>query len=225
MRNSLSKILSKIGSLFNYVSNKVYISPFGDQKTLFRKDIGDSTNKLSFLDENSVVFDVGGYEGQWASNIYGKYNSNIHIFEPVPNFSVEIQHRFEKNKKIKVNKFGLSDKTETKKISVGGDGSSTIKKISEEKIDIKLVDVIEYIKQNNIRKIDLIKINIEGGEYALLNRLIDYGYMKNINYVLVQFHNFFPEAKKEMQEIKDKLKNSHNPVYQYEFIWELWKQN
>lgn len=224
MRNLFSVILSKIGGLFKYLSNKVYKSPLKKQKGLFVKQIGSSTKKLSFLTENSIVFDVGGYEGQWASDIYGMYSCNILIFEPVLDFAAKIKDRFEKNQKIKVNQFGLGDKTETTLINVSADGSSSIKNVSDQKIDIKLVDIMEFIKQNNIQKIDLIKVNIEGGEYALLNRLIDSGYINNIDSILVQFHNFFPEARSEMQKIQSKLKQSHIPVYQYEFIWELWRK-
>lgn len=37
-------------------------------------DKGDSTHRLNYdLDENSIVFDVGGYLGKWAELIYAKY--------------------------------------------------------------------------------------------------------------------------------------------------------
>jgi len=224
MRNLLSQGLSKIGGLFKYLSNKVYVSPFKKQKGFFVKQVGDSTKQLSFLNENSLVFDVGGYVGQWASDIYGMYNCHIYIFEPVQYFVENIKKRFERNKKININSFGLGGKNETISINVSADGSSTIKKVSNNKTDVKIVDIIEFIKQNNIQKIDLIKINIEGGEYELLNRLIDSGFIHNIDNILVQFHNFFPEAKNEMNEIKDILSYSHKPIYQYEFIWELWSK-
>jgi hypothetical protein len=107
---------------------------------------------------------------------------------------------------------------------VSKDGSSTIKNIGT-KIEIELIDIVEYIKKNNIRKIDLIKINIEGGEYALLNRLIDTNYIKNTENILIQFHNFFPEARNKMLSLHKKSSTTHSPIYQYEFIWELWKLN
>ena len=122
-----------------------------------------------------------------------------------------------------MNAFGLSDKTQTAEITLSDDGSSTVNKNSDKKTQVSLVDIIEFVDQNKISKIDLIKINIEGGEYALLDRLIDSGYIKNIDCVLVQFHNFFPEAKTEMEKIRNSLAKTHAPVYQYEFVWEFWK--
>lgn len=221
MRNILSISLSKIGSLFKYLSNKVYVSPFKHQKGLFREKIGSSTDQLSFLNEDSLVFDVGGYEGQWASDIYGMYNCNIHIFEPVPLFVKNIQKRFNQNKKIKVNNFGLSSKNADTLIYMNKDGSSTIKKDGVQ-TSIKLIDISDYVSQYSITKIDLLKINIEGGEYELLQRLIESGYIKNIGAILVQFHNFFPQARARMTDLRTQLSTTHSPVYQFEFIWELW---
>jgi hypothetical protein len=46
-------------------------------------DRGDQTHRLNYeLDANSVVFDLGGYEGEWARDIYCLYGSFIYIFEP-----------------------------------------------------------------------------------------------------------------------------------------------
>jgi hypothetical protein len=40
-----------------------------------------------------MVFDVGGYEGQWSSDIFSKYVCHIHIFEPVPEYAEQIASR------------------------------------------------------------------------------------------------------------------------------------
>jgi hypothetical protein len=40
-----------------------------------------------------MVFDVGGYEGQWSSDIFSKYVCHIHIFEPVPEYADQIASR------------------------------------------------------------------------------------------------------------------------------------
>ena len=44
-------------------------------------DNGDKTHRLNYdLDENAIVFDLGGYEGQWSSDIFSKYCCHIYIF-------------------------------------------------------------------------------------------------------------------------------------------------
>ena len=46
---------------------------------------GDYTYRLNYdsLDKNSIVVDLGGYKGQWASDIFSKYQSRVFVFEPV----------------------------------------------------------------------------------------------------------------------------------------------
>jgi hypothetical protein len=67
------------------------------------------------------------------------------------------------------------------------------------------------------------KINIEGGEYDLLNKIIDSGLIKNISIIHVQFHHFIPNAEIELKKIYTKLSLTHKPLYRYHFVWETWE--
>ncbi|KKS56013.1 MAG: Methyltransferase FkbM family, partial [Candidatus Magasanikbacteria bacterium GW2011_GWA2_42_32] len=62
------------------------------------------------LNENSLVFDVGGYKGQGASDLFSMYLPTIYIFEPRAEYAQAMEKRFKKNNKIKVFNFGLSNK-------------------------------------------------------------------------------------------------------------------
>jgi len=106
------------------------------------------------LNENSLVFDVGGYKGQGASDIFSMYLPTIYIFEPRAEYAQAMEKRFKKNNKIKIFNFGL--------------------------------------------------LNI-------------------ITNLQIQFHNFFPDAKKKMMDIHKELRKTHNLVYQYEFVMENWQ--
>jgi hypothetical protein len=74
----------------------------------------------------------------------------------------------------------------------------------------------------SVEKIDLIKINIEGGEYELLSRLIETGLIDKINNIQVQFHEVTSTSLSEMHIIQQSLSKTHKPTYQYEFVWENW---
>ena len=68
------------------------------------------------------------------------------------------------------------------------------------------------------------KINIEGGEYDLLDSLISADIVQSIANIQVQFHDFLiKDAKEKMRKIQEKLSLTHEPTYQYEFVWENWK--
>lgn len=212
-----------------------YLQKIKKISKIFKKDLHatrigffkKNTDKLIRLDyelnENSIVFDVGGYEGQWASDLYAMHNCNIYVFEPIVKYAEFIKKRFKKNTKIKVFAFGLGGKNQKNDIALDNDGSSLHKK-SNHSIEVEVKDIAELIEKNSIDNIDLIKINIEGGEYELLERLIEKSLINNIKNIQVQFHDFVTNADKRMNEIKNNLKKTHNPTYEYEYVWENWKR-
>ncbi len=184
---------------------------------------GDETLRLNYdLNENSLVFDVGGFEGNWANDIFNKYQCNVYVFEPVSSFIEMIKNRFQNNNKIKVFDFGLSNTTQNAKISLETDRSSVINSSENFEI-IKLKNIAEFIEENDIKSIDLMKINIEGSEYELLNSLIDSNMAQRVKNIQVQFHEFVPDARNKMKAIQQKLSETHELTYQYEFIWENWR--
>ncbi|MCF6129914.1 FkbM family methyltransferase [Flavobacterium sp. AS60] len=185
---------------------------------------GDRTLRLDYdLDADSVVFDVGGYKGEFAADMVEKYNPTIYVFEPIKDFFEIIKGKFSDNKKVKAFNYGLSGKDEEMNISLS-DNSSSVFLETENFETIQLKSIVNFIKSNNITQIDLIKINIEGGEYELLESLIENNcitYFKNIQ---VQFHDFlFDNAKERMNKIQESLSKTHELTYQYEFVWENWK--
>ena len=75
---------------------------------------------------------------------------------------------------------------------------------------------------NKVEEVDLMKINIEGGEYELLEQLIETDMMSKIKDLQIQFHNIASDPEKRMQAIQEALKNSRYLTYQYKFVWENW---
>jgi len=213
LRKIIKKIL-RIGKS-ETTKDKLYAAWFSNN--------GDQTLRLNYnLDEQSVVFDLGGYQGQWASDIFSKYLCNVYIFEPYEKYYQQIKQRFIKNAKIKPFNFGLSNKEERLDLYISGDASS-VYKTGSEKIQIQLKDVIQFLKNHKIEKIDLLKINIEGGEYDLMERLTADPMIQNIANVQIQFHEFVPNSKYRMNEIQRKISETHFLTYSYEFVWENWQ--
>ena len=123
------------------------------------------------LPENSIVFDVGGYRGDWTYELLKKNPSaTVYIFEPVVSFYDNIKNRYKEQSNVKVFNFGLSDKDREVNISVDADSSSVFTGVASQKI--KLESIENFIKNHNIQRVDLIKINIEGEEYRLMENLV-----------------------------------------------------
>jgi FkbM family methyltransferase len=221
----LFKIFRFIGRKILLFAEKFDESSFSVFYKKWREIDGDSTLRLNYeLDSKSLVVDLGGYKGQWASDIYSKYQCNILIFEPVQYFFENIQKRFSKNSNIKVYQFGLSDKSGAFEFSIDSDSTSQfIKNNNTETCEVR--EAVGFFLDQRIEYIDLMKINIEGAEYDLLEHFIETGFIEKINNLQVQFHSFVPNASARMNHIRERLKCTHTPTYQYEFIWEGWVKN
>ena len=220
----LSWVLVKLASACFQTSNKLYQSPPETRVASWIRNQGDKTLRLDYdLNEDSLVFDVGGYEGQWASDIFARFRCAIHIFEPVAAFAAKIERRFFKNDKIIAHRYGLSNDTKMVSIALSEDGSS-IYKLARESERIQLIRAIDFMHQNDVKAIDLVKINIEGGEYDLLDHLIEAEFVRRIDNIQVQFHDFVPNAGARMIQIQQNLLCTHFLTYQYPFVWENWKR-
>jgi len=201
--------------------------PMKERTIPWFRDQGDRTLRLNYdcLDENSLVLDLGGYHGQWASDIFGKYCCSVHIFEPVKLYAENIEKRFKKNPKISVHAFGLGPEDAILPISIANNSSSFFTpEQSEETEEAELVDVTRFLKDHAIDHIDLMKVNIEGGEYDLLDAMIATGDIQKVENLQVQFHDFVPDAVSRMEAIQEQLGQTHQITYQYVFVWENWER-
>jgi len=220
-------------SLYSWVKNKfkiirIRLNPTEREKELerFHKDNGkDLKFKYLKINEQSIVFDLGGYEGNFSSNLFSRSPCKIHIFEPVPEFAKNIKKRFKNNKNITCNPYGLCNNNEEKIINLLKDDTSSYKnqKTNDSNcVKIKLKDIVEYIDQNAIENIDLMKINIEGGEYDILNHLINSQKIEHFKQLLIQFHDIEIDSIKKRNDIRESLKKTHKCKFSYKFVWELW---
>lgn len=188
---------------------------------------GDKTHRMNYpLNPESIVLDLGGYLGDWAAAIYCMHSPKIFVFEPVYHFYQIILKRFFNNKQVVVHNFGLSNSTGNIFIDLKGDATSVfyLNEKTESNIEISLVDIIEFLNNNSFTKIDLLKLNIEGSEYDILDRLLDSGWINNIEHIQVQFHDFVENAEERRHNIRERLKLTHEEKYNYEFIWEGWSK-
>ncbi len=233
MSKLISRLLNKAAGLLSAVSKKISpetaVLPSNPSVQSIRvipwfKEDGDKTHRLNYdLNQDAVVIDLGGYEGQWAADIFCKYACRIHIFEPFREFANNIQERFKKNPKVSIYPYGLSNANKKEKLNIAADRSSAYE-TGQASVDMQLIKIDDFITEHNIEQVDLMKINIEGGEYDLLEHLVSSKKILLFNNVQVQFHDFVPNAAARMHAIQSELSKTHYLTYQYEFVWENWKR-
>lgn len=178
------------------------------------------------IDENSVVLDVGAYIGDWGQYITERYNPTIYAFEPDPINYQKLEEKAQLNNKLKPMFYGLGDKDEKVKISLKGLGSSIFSE-QDTQLDIETADTeiraIDTVwNELNLGTVDLMKINIEGAEFPLLEKMIEKDLLGNVDSYMIQFHEWHPRAYSRRKNILKHLSKTHKMVWDYNFVWEKW---
>jgi len=142
---------------------------FNIVKTLFsidNKSIVKTYLKFYHPKKGDVILDVGSFYGVYAiycSKIVGKSGKVIAFdIDPVNLKILKKNFELNKNKNLTLIEKGLWNKNTTGSISIGGTGSSVMKKHSFTKI--RLVKGDDLLNNIGIKKLDCIKMNIEGAE-------------------------------------------------------------
>jgi FkbM family methyltransferase len=185
---------------------------------------GDDNLRYNYpnLNEESIVFDIGGYHGNFALKIYEKYKSNIYVFEPVTTFCEIIKNKIKNIDKITLLPYGLGSKNFKTNIALLNDSASTFRK-SKNYQTIEIKDIVEFMELKNIETISLVKINIEGGEFDLLESIIANNLAYKFENIQVQFHRDIKHAHKRMMNIRNNLLSTHHLTFCYDFVWENYE--
>jgi len=185
----------------------------------WREADGDNTFALNWdLDENSHVWEIGGFEGRWAQQIWDKFHCYITIFEPQLWAVEKMKNRFAGIDKIDIRPYGLW--LADGKYQMGNyhtDGASLVKNDGREAtIPVSMKNYYPEIFFYNHLKIGLALMNIEGAEYTLLPFIIESGAINKFNNFWCQFHPEYPDD------------NRHKTIYEdmeesgFEKIWDFF---
>ena len=161
----------------------------------------------------NIFIDCGSNLGQGYEQVKSLQNidSNwdVFMFEPNPNCFESLKKKYSRFENISIHKEGVYDRDgETEfhittdlngnlnKYSQGSKISETLNMFVDRKrfygyskpIKVKLRRLSKFVnslESNNI----ILKIDVEGSEYAIINDLIEQGSFINIKHLYVEFHN------------------------------------
>ncbi|SDC67074.1 FkbM family methyltransferase [Ruegeria marina] len=175
------------------------------------------------LAPEAVVLDVGGFEGGWADLILSfQPKARVHVFEPHPRFAEALRSKFACQPNVMVHEFAIGGAEGVLRLSDDGDASSAFGgKGGVLEAPIRPADAV--FTELGLDRVDLMKVNIEGGEYDLLPALLDSGLMPRIGRLQVQFHLFEPALIETRAAICARLAETHDCAWSYPFIWEEWR--
>lgn len=183
----------------------------------WREADGDNTYALDWeLNEDSHVWEIGGYEGRWAQQIWDKFHCYITIFEPQLWAVGKMRERFLGIEKININPYGLWTDSQMRQMgNFHTDGASLVKNDNREPTMPCNFEKVDDEIFSYFFDIDLCLMNIEGGEYTLIPYIVHSGTIASFRYFWCQFH---PENEidQEYEEIKRLMDKTH------EMIWDFY---
>jgi FkbM family methyltransferase len=173
------------------------------------------------IEHNDLVVDIGSNLSTFIHYALLKGAKKVYSCEPNPNCIKIIEKYFKENHKVKINKYGISDKDEinTLVLGVNCDVAGSSKLISakantsstyehENKIEVLTKKFSTFIKENNLNKIDYLKVDCEGGEVFIFTEENKEFIKNNINKIAIEYHN------SEKNNIINFLKNLDFEVYE-----------
>jgi FkbM family methyltransferase len=168
------------------------------------------------LNEKSIVYDIGACEGTFLKEIDRLYHCNIFAYEALSMY-------YNKIKRLKSDKVHIYNYIVSNNWGIGFIGIESESTINDDRFTerTECCDINDIIIDTGI---DLMKINIEGGEYDLLDAITEDN-LKRIHNIQVQFHILDSTSYQRRLNIHKKLSKTHHLTYEYSFCWENWRKN
>ena len=215
-----------IGAARRIFRQHVLRDSFEREMGRWRAADGDRTLRMRYpLTADSTVWDLGGYHGDFAAEMRQRYSCGVRLFEPVPKLCDLCVKRFAADPVVICLPYGLGVADGEFDISDDADASSFVRGAGHGgTIKARIRPVPEVWRELGTRQVDLMKINIEGGEYDVLASLLDSGLIANVAHLQVQFHNFVADPTARRDALRSRLRATHEEEWCYPFVWESWRR-
>jgi len=174
----------------------------------------------NFLNKNydiKVIFDVGANIGEYAAMFVDK-NKEIYCFEPHPYTFQRLNDFVLAHKNIKAFNVGLSDKdgknilydhinrSGTTNASLYKEIITDLRNKEVEEFEIKLMTLDSFVKENEIKRLDMIKIDVEGNEMRVLKGAKKCISDLNIKVIQFEFDEFNVISRSFFKDYSEELK-------------------
>lgn len=141
-----------------------------------------------------VVFDVGGFEGEFTAIVLADHPSAmVHVFEPNPNPFERLVDRYRNNPRVVLNRMGLSDRKDELVLHDHADTKGTCEasfirnavhgQVST--VTAPLTTLDDYCQDHDVGHIDYLKVDVEGYEekvFAGAAKLLARGAIETIHF-------------------------------------------
>ena len=168
------------------------------------------------------VLVLGAYKGSSIERWLQIYEVEVLAIEPISEFVDFLNCKFAENKSVTIFPFAVGSVNGDVSLSVDEYSTSSFMRHGISRV-VELVDVGQFLA--SLEKLPrIIELNIEGGEYDVLERIIELGFLKSIDCLIIQFHKYDLRCELRRAQIRLVLAETHNCVFSYEWIWERWQR-
>jgi FkbM family methyltransferase len=170
---------------------------------------------MDIKEKINVIFDVGSRSDSEFVNFHGE----VHYFDPVNEFIVDLKNKKNLNKIAYFNNFGLGDEDKTsyyypKYQSFYDRINSCHFSDDSNKILLDIKKGYDYVINNNIQNIDFLKIDTEGYELNVLKGFGDF--LKNIKIIQFEYGGTFLDNNIKLIEVKEYLEQ--HGFYKFSYL-------
>jgi FkbM family methyltransferase len=196
--------------------------PIGD----FYRAGGNELLHVLPVTTDDVVIDAGGFKGDWTAAMLVRFGCRVELFEPIPAFAEECRARFAKNDRVAVHEAALGGSERTARFAIDAAASSAFTGRGGGTVEARVLDVadvVDRVRASN-GEVACLKLNIEGGEYEVLEQLAGCGVLASCRSVLVQFHAQPEGWEGRLFQVRGELGIVHRRTWQFPMVWELWER-
>lgn len=187
-------------------------------KSLFQRFHNDFPKSFYRLKENEVAIDCGANVGD-VTEVLARNGATVYAFEPNPDAYRELCKRFNKQPNVVCINKGVWDRQGTAKLYqhensgdnpvVWSTGSSLLvdknNVAKNSYVEVELIDLCEFIKSIK-NPVAIIKMDVEGVECEILNKIIDQGLNRRVGLIAVETHEKKnPQLRQPVDELKKRI--------------------
>ena len=180
------------------------------------------------INKNDIVVDIGACVGAFTYKILSKNPKQIYCLEPDSRFIPTLKNNVEKYPNVTIIPKGISNKDGKSLVSglYNPDNIFIHNNVSE----IDSIKFNTFVNQNNIKQIDFLKVDCEGGEYDIftIDNLV--WIKQNVKKIVGEWHLETPLQKQQFREFRDVFLRIFNKFEIYSIDgtnikWDLWNEH